>query len=91
MNFNPFDGVRIGLGPFADVLKGPIGMLIGLAMALGIVFAIFYLIGGAAALAKARQRNRPMDTEDIALQIVLPLVSIIFILSLPAIYNAVVR
>lgn len=43
---NPFDWAKPGWGPFGGVLKGKVGMFLGLFWLAGIIFAAFHFVHG---------------------------------------------
>lgn len=91
MNFNPFDGIKPSLGPFAPVLSNPIGILLALIWAGGLIWAAIALVINFAGLAKARRGDRPHQADQSFQNIMISGGSIILLFAAPVIYAVFAR
>lgn len=88
--YNPFEGLRPSLGPFASVLDSKIAMALALIWALGFVYVAGHLIIGLAKVAKARHGHRAADYEEAKGDLVAPAAALVLLGAVPAIYAALV-
>ncbi|MDO5287107.1 MAG: hypothetical protein Q4G45_09870 [Actinomycetia bacterium] len=85
---NWFDGLKPGLGPFDAILSTPLRMFLALVWAVAFFFCAFHLVVGVARLAAAKQAHRPVDFSESGSGVVWPLIGIVALAMLPALFNA---
>lgn len=88
--YNPFDGLKPGLGPFAKYLGSPIQIILALVWAVCFAVAAAYLITSALAIIRARRQRNPHAAEEAGKDILAPLGAVLFLALAPVIYKVIV-
>lgn len=89
MDYNPFDGVTPGFGPFAPIFSSWVGILIGIVWAGAFIYCAIQLIVGIAKVAQARRRHQ-VDAEGNITAVIWPIGAIVFLGLVPVIWLALV-
>ena len=88
--YNPFDGVKPGLGPFGQYLQSPISIGIALIWALSITGAAIYFFPAALSFIRARRSQRPHQAEEALKDMAAPGISLLILMLIPVIYLVIV-
>lgn len=87
-SFDPFDFVKggPGFGPFKDVLGPKLGVVLGLAWALGFAVCAFFLIEGLTKMGRARKVHSADAYDDAKSALGWPAGSIVMLSVLPLLF-----
>src|SRR3989337_1637644 len=90
--FNPFgDGLRPSFGPFNDLLRSKVGMVLALVWALGFVYCAFQMVVGWATLARGRRQGYSDAVEDGKGTLLWSGGAVLGLASLPLLYAILIR
>jgi len=89
--YNPFNGVRPSLGPFAQYLQNPISIGIGLVWAAVLIYCAIHLLTATTSLIRARRSGRPMQAEEASKDMLFPAVALLIAVLVPVLYTVIVN
>ena len=85
--YDPFKGLTPSFGPFAAVFESEFGILLAAIWAGAFVYVAYHLIVAVAGIAAARRHGR-VDVEVKAGAVMWPLVAVIALVAIPAVWAA---
>lgn len=85
--YNPFDGIKPSLGPFAPIFQSKIGTFIGLAWALAFVYVAYHLIEATARMGRARRTGYADVLDDAKRELGFSAVAVVTLAAIPALYG----